>query len=132
MAEVLVLVDHAGGKLRKATAELLTLARRLGEPSAVHIGPGADTAQVTLAKYGAHKVYVYDGADAGEYLVAPQVEILAAVVAQTSPAAVLIPSNPVGKEIEDASAPHSDTRRDRDVLRGVAAVAAHPQYRRSA
>ncbi len=99
MAEVLVLVDHAGGKLRKATAELLTLARRLGEPSAVHIGTGAETAQVTLAKYGAHKVYVYDGADAGEYLVAPQVEILASIVAQTSPAAVLIPSNPVGKEI---------------------------------
>ena len=99
MAEVLVLVDHVGGKLRKATAELLTIARRLGEPSAVHIGPGADTAQVTLAKYGAHKVYVYDGADATDFLVAPQAEVLAALVAKTQPAAVLIPSNPVGKEV---------------------------------
>ena len=35
MAEVLVLVDHAGGQVRKTTSELLTIARRLGEPSAV-------------------------------------------------------------------------------------------------
>ncbi len=99
MAEVLVLVDHAGGRLRKATAELLTAARRLGEPSAVHIGPGAERAQVTLAKYGAHKVYVVDDAEAASYLVAPQAEVLAALVEKTSPAAVLIPSNAAGKEI---------------------------------
>ena len=99
MAEVLVLVDHVGGKLRKSTAELLTLARRLGEPSAVHIGPGAETAQVTLAKYGAHKVYVVEDAAAEEYLVAPQAEILAALVERTSPAALLLTSTSVGKEI---------------------------------
>ncbi|MBT9254228.1 electron transfer flavoprotein subunit alpha/FixB family protein [Phycicoccus sp. MAQZ13P-2] len=99
MAEVLVLADHAGGRLRKATAELLTLARRLGEPSAVHIGPGAETAQKTYAKYGAHKVYVVDDADAASYLVAPQAEVLAQLIEKTSPAAVLIPSNAAGKEI---------------------------------
>jgi electron transfer flavoprotein alpha subunit len=99
MAEVLVLVDHADGRLRKATAELLTAARRLGEPSAVHIGAGADRAQVTLAKYGAHKVYVVDDADAASFLVAPQAEILAALVEKVSPVAVLIPSNAAGKEV---------------------------------
>lgn len=99
MAEVLVLTDHAGGRLRKATAELLTLARRIGEPSAVHIGPNAEAAQKTLAKYGAHKVYVVDDADAASFLVAPQAEILAALVEKTSPAAVLVPSNAAGKEI---------------------------------
>ncbi len=99
MAEVLVLVDHAGGRLRKATAELLTIARRIGEPSAVHIGPGAEKAQVTLAKYGAEKVYVIDDADADAYLVAPQAEILASLVEKVAPAAVLIPSNASGKEV---------------------------------
>jgi electron transfer flavoprotein alpha subunit len=99
MAEVLVLVDHANGKVRKATAELLTIARRFGEPSAVHIGAGADVAAVTLAKYGAAKIYVYDGADALEYLVAPQAEILAALVEKAAPAAVLIPSHATGKEV---------------------------------
>ncbi|PRY61277.1 electron transfer flavoprotein alpha subunit apoprotein [Knoellia remsis] len=99
MAEVLVLVDHVDGKVRKSTAELLTIARRLGEPSAVHIGPGAETAQVTLAKYGAEKVYTFDAPEALEYLVAPQAEVLAALVEKTSPVAVLIPSNSAGKEI---------------------------------
>jgi electron transfer flavoprotein alpha subunit len=99
MAEVLVLADHAGGRLRKATAELLTLARRLGEPSAVHVGPGAEAAQKTYAKYGAHKVYVVDDADAASFLVAPQAEVLAQLIEKTSPAAVLIPSNAAGKEI---------------------------------
>lgn len=45
MAEVLVLVDHVDGALRKTTSELLTIARRLGEPSAVFIGSGFDAAK---------------------------------------------------------------------------------------
>ena len=35
MSEVLVLVDHVDGAVKKPTYELLTLARRLGEPSEV-------------------------------------------------------------------------------------------------
>jgi electron transfer flavoprotein alpha subunit len=99
MAEVLVLVDHANGEVRKTTAELLTIARRLGEPSAVFIGDGVDAAKAALAKYGAEKVYTVSGDEVTGYLVAPQAEVLAALVEQTSPAAVLIPSNPSGKEI---------------------------------
>ena len=39
MAEVLVLIDHVAGAVKKPTFDLLTLAKRLGEPSAVYIGP---------------------------------------------------------------------------------------------
>ena len=35
MSEILVLVDHVDGAVRKPTNELLTIAKRLGEPSAV-------------------------------------------------------------------------------------------------
>ena len=38
MSEILVLVDHVDGAVRKPTLELLTIAKRLGEPSAVFIG----------------------------------------------------------------------------------------------
>ena len=99
MAEVLVLVDHANGTVRKTTAELLTIARRLGEPSAVFVGAGFDTAKEALAKYGAEKVYRVESADVTDHLVAPQAELLAQLVASASPAAVLIPSNSAGKEI---------------------------------
>jgi electron transfer flavoprotein alpha subunit len=99
MAEVLVLVDHVDGVVRKVTLELLTIAARLGEPSAVFLGSGLDQARESLAEYGASNIYAVDSADIGGYLVAPQAEVLAELVAQTSPAAVLIASTSEGKEI---------------------------------
>ena len=64
MAEVLVLAEHtADGEVKKVTLELLTAARRLGSPSAVWTGPGADDGLARLAEYGAEKVYVADSAD---------------------------------------------------------------------
>jgi electron transfer flavoprotein alpha subunit len=101
MAEVLVLVDHVGGSVKKTTSELLTLARGLGEPSAVFFGPQAeaDQAKEALAKFGAAKVYVVDDPAMGEFLVAPKVEAVAQLVEQTQPAAVLIPSYAEGKEL---------------------------------
>ena len=99
MAEVLVLVDHVDGVVRKTTSELLTIAARLGEPSAVFIGAGFDAAKAALAAYGAEKVYRVESTDVSDYLVAPKAEVLAALVASAAPAAVLIPSSPEGKEI---------------------------------
>ena len=37
MAEVLVLAEHSGGTVKKVTFELLTLARRFGEPAVVSV-----------------------------------------------------------------------------------------------
>src|SRR5437764_1779378 len=104
MAEVLVLVEHVDGAPKKVTLELLTLARSLGEPSAVFVGPvagngGADNAKAKLAEYGAAKIYVAGDAELESYLVAPKAEVLAQIVQQSSPAAVLIPSSPEGKEV---------------------------------
>jgi electron transfer flavoprotein alpha subunit len=99
MSEVLVLVDHVEGAVSKPTLELLTLARRLGEPSAVFIGADAEEAVETVTKYGAAKVYTVDDADIADYLVAPKAEVLAELVEQASPAAVLLVSGGEGKEI---------------------------------
>jgi electron transfer flavoprotein alpha subunit len=99
MSEVLVLVDHVDGNVRKSTLELLTIARRLGEPSAVFIGSGLANAQEALARYGAQKVYRAESPELTDYLVAPRAELLAQLVASASPAAVLISSSTDGKEI---------------------------------
>jgi electron transfer flavoprotein alpha subunit len=101
MSEVLVLVDHADGEVKKPTYELLTIARRLGEPSAVFIGASGQGAAVAekVKKYGAAKVYVVDDAEIKGYLVAPKAEALQQLVDKTSPSAVLIPSTLEGKEI---------------------------------
>jgi electron transfer flavoprotein alpha subunit len=99
MSEVLVLVDHVDGAVRRTTAELLTLARRLGEPSAVFVGSGADVARNSLRSYGAQKIYVLDAPELSDYLVVPKVEALAALMDASSPAAVLLVSGGEGKEI---------------------------------
>jgi electron transfer flavoprotein alpha subunit len=100
MTEVLVLAEHDGsGQVKKVTLELLTAARRLGEPSVVWAGPGAEAAQPRLAEYGAEKVYAADSADFADYVVAPAAELLAQLVAEKSPAAVLVAGTTEGKEI---------------------------------
>src|SRR5688500_14755433 len=99
MSEVLVLVDHVDGAVRKTTNELLTIARRLGEPSAVFIGQLSDDATAALKQYGAEKIYVVDPNAVGPYLVTPKAEVLAQLVEKTSPAAVLVPSSAEGKEV---------------------------------
>ncbi len=109
MAEILVLVDHVDGAVKKVTAELLTLARRLGEPSAVFVGAGFEEAKDRLAEYGAAKVYVAEGTELTEHLVAPTVAVLAQVLGDASPAAVLIASSADGKETAGRLAVVSDS-----------------------
>ena len=99
MAEVLVLAEHSDGDVKKVTGELLTLARQFGEPAAVWVGAGSQQGQARLAEYGAAKVYVADGADVNDYVTGPEADVLAALVAQVSPAAVLMASTGQNKEV---------------------------------
>jgi electron transfer flavoprotein alpha subunit len=105
MSEILVLVDYdsvGDGAVRKTTNELLTIARRLGEPSAVFIGSDVSTVEGALKSYGAEKIYTVSTADDSvftDYLVAPKAEVLAQLVEKTQPGAVLITSSAEGKEI---------------------------------
>ena len=101
MAEVLVLVEHSEGAVKKVTTELLTAARVLGEPSAVVVGgPGTAAPLVEdLKAAGAGKIYVAESDDAENYLITPFVDVLANLVESAGPAAVLLPATADGKEI---------------------------------
>lgn len=133
MSEILVLVEHSEGAVKKVTLELLTLARGLGEPSAVVIGSGVDT--TPLAEYGAATIYVADDGDLGNYVVGPKVDVLAQLVAEKSPAAVLIASTADGKEtagrlavrlnsgvITDAVAVDADLKATQSIFGGAVIV----------
>jgi electron transfer flavoprotein alpha subunit len=102
MSQILVLVDHVEGSVRKTTTELLTLAGRLGEPAAVFIGAGYDRAAGALAEYGARTVYRVEG-EVEDYLVLARTEALAAVVERAGGTgalgALLLVASPEGKEI---------------------------------
>ncbi|WP_107705529.1 electron transfer flavoprotein subunit alpha/FixB family protein [Nocardioides allogilvus] len=101
MSEVLVVIDHADGVVKKPTFELLTIARRLGEPSAVFFGAAAqaDAVAEKVKAYGAEKVYVIDDAELKGYLVAPKAEAMQQLAEKSSPAAILFPSTFEGKEV---------------------------------
>ncbi|MEH3143194.1 MAG: electron transfer flavoprotein subunit alpha/FixB family protein [Mycobacterium kyogaense] len=101
MAEVLVLVEHAEGALKKVTSELITAARTLGDPAAVVVGkPGtADGLVDGLKAAGAAKIYVAESDDAENYLITPYVDVLASLAESASPAAVILASSADGKEI---------------------------------
>lgn len=101
MAEVLVLVEHSDGAVKKVTSELLTAARTLGDPAAVVIGaPGTAAPLVEdLKAADAAKIYVAESDDAANYLITPFVDVLANLIESATPAAVLIPATADGKEI---------------------------------
>src|ERR1700733_2484724 len=101
MAEVLVLVEHAEGAIKKVTSELITAARVLGEPAAVVVGkPGtADPLVDDLKSAGAAKIYVAESDAAESYLITPSVDVLASLAESASPAAILLAANADGKEI---------------------------------
>jgi electron transfer flavoprotein alpha subunit len=101
MAEVLVVVEAAGGAVKKVTLEMLTMARALGTPAAVVLGgPGAAEPLLgKLGEFGAEKVYLAESADIEGHLVAPKATVLARLVREVQPAAVLLGSTQEGKEI---------------------------------
>ena len=99
MSEILVLVEHTEGDVKKVTLELLTKARALGSPAAVYIGAGFEKAKDKLAEYGAAKVYVAESAELTDFVVAPKAELLAKIVTDHEPAAVLVAATAEGKEV---------------------------------
>jgi electron transfer flavoprotein alpha subunit len=104
MAQILVLVDHAEGAVRKVTTELLTAARRLGTPVAVLVGDGYEKAADQLGAYGATQAVHVTGDGLADHLVVPQVDALEAAAKLATDAgqpvgAVLLPGTPTGKEV---------------------------------
>ncbi|WP_068279310.1 electron transfer flavoprotein subunit alpha/FixB family protein [Aldersonia kunmingensis] len=101
MAEVLVLVEHAEGAIKKVSIELITAARALGEPSAVVLGPAgtADKLADALKEAGAEKIYAAEGDAVEGFLVTPKVDVLAGLVESASPAAVIAAATAEGKEV---------------------------------
>ena len=118
MAEVLVLAEHTEGKLKSITAELITAARVLGEPSVVVIGaPGtAESLTEGLKAAGAAKIYVAESDIVDQYLVTPKVDVLTSLIESASPAAVLVVASAEGKEVAGRVAAATDAGLMYDVV----------------
>ena len=122
MSDVIVLVEHADGQVRKVTVELLAAAAKLGSPVAVVVGPPGTAAGLVseLGAAGASRIFAAEASDPGVTLLTPQVAALAAAVEQTdAPVAVLMAATFDGREIAGRLA----VRLDSGVLADVVDVA---------
>ena len=96
MSEIWVVVDHEGGEPRKVSFQMLAAARGVGEDVvAVYLGSGSDVAMDKLAAHGASKALVAEVAEGTQ----PSIDALASLIAERSPAAVLIASSDAGKDL---------------------------------
>ena len=99
MSAVLVLAETTSAGVRTSALELLTAARRLGEPVALVMGEPTDDVVTALAEHGATAVYAVPSPDARDHLSVPTAEAVVEVARLTAPVAVLLASNPLGKDV---------------------------------
>ena len=99
MAKVLVFVDNPGQALKKASLELLTIARSLGEPAVAFNGELHSDVAATLAAYGVQALYRPSAADLDGYLVGPKASYLAAAVQAAGATVVLTENSAEAREI---------------------------------
>jgi electron transfer flavoprotein alpha subunit len=118
VTDVLVLAELDAAMPRKATLELLTMARRLGEPVALVCGPADDAVVKVLGEHGATRVYMVDDSDIDGFLVAPKAEALVHVVRLITPAAVLVTASREGTEVAARAA----VRLDSGIITGASDV----------
>ena len=113
----LVFIEQRDGKIRKASLEALSLARRLaGAPvAAVLPGKGVTALAGDLGRYGAGVVHVADRDDLALYSNQGYVGALDAASGKESPDAVLVAATSMGKDV----APRFAARHDVSVMADV-------------
>lgn len=102
MSNILVLVELTrDGALAGSTRGLLGAAAKLGTPVAVAAAAQSASEQLVteLGSHGAQHIYWSVDDQAGNVLVAPQLEALSSAVAVVQPAAVLLANSIDGREI---------------------------------
>jgi electron transfer flavoprotein alpha subunit len=110
----LVFVEQRDGKIRKASLEALSLARKLGGGPAAAVLPGKGVAALAkdLGRYGAGTVYVADRDELALYSTKGYVGALNTAVEKEKPDAVLLAATAMGKDV----APRFAARRGVSVL----------------
>jgi electron transfer flavoprotein alpha subunit len=104
MPTILTFAEQRDGKLRRASLEAVSEAKRLaaasgGDVECVLVGADADELVAELASYGAKRVHVFGDGALAAYATEPYARALAQVVTAAKPWAVLIPFTAMGKDL---------------------------------
>jgi electron transfer flavoprotein alpha subunit len=101
---ILTFAEQRDGKLKRASLETVSEARRLAGPlgasvTTVVIGPGSEPLAAELTAQGADRVVVFDDAAFGSYATESYARALAQAVGEAKPSVVLVPFTAMGKDL---------------------------------
>jgi electron transfer flavoprotein alpha subunit len=104
MATILTFAEQRDGKLRRASLEVVSEARRLAGSlgatvTAVVVGPGGEGLAGELASYGADRVVAFDDAALATYATEAWARALAQAITEAKPSVVLVPFTAIGKDL---------------------------------
>src|SRR5574340_1332719 len=105
MATILTLAEHRDGKLRRASLEAVSEAKRLAGSQGgtavetVIIGPGGEAFAAELASYGCDRVHVVGDPGFASYATEAYAAAFAQVVRETKATVVLVPFTAMGKDL---------------------------------
>ena len=105
MAGILVLLQHAGGRLAKGSLVALTAARELATVwgsdaiDAVCLGPGAGAAAEEALDFGVRKAWFSEAAALEKYLAVPWSLALQGAFEQGGHATMVLPASSLGKDV---------------------------------
>jgi electron transfer flavoprotein alpha subunit len=104
MAGILTFAEHRDGKVRRASLESVSEAKRLaatlgGPVTAVLVGSGVEGLAAELGAYGADVVHVFDQPELANYATEPFARALAQAAQESQAAAVLVPFTAMGKDL---------------------------------
>ncbi len=109
MAVILTFAEARDGKLRRASLETVSEARRLAGAlgatvETVVVGAGSEALAGELAAYGADRVRVFDDAALAAYATEPYAKALAQAIADSKATVVLVPFTAMGKDLAPRAA----------------------------
>jgi electron transfer flavoprotein alpha subunit len=104
VAQILTFAEIRDGRLRRASLEVVSEARRLAGPLAasvttVVVGPGAEAVAGELTAQGADRVLVFEGEAVASYATEAYASALATAINDAKPQVVLLPFTAMGKDL---------------------------------
>lgn len=120
-SDVWVIAEHAGGRPRKITYELLGLAKTLAGPMTVHaVVAGREAAGMAndLAAHGAQVVHVAASPLLEPYTTDAHAQVIGTLLAEAAPGLVLVGSTAAGRDL----APRLAARLDAGIVTDCASV----------
>jgi electron transfer flavoprotein alpha subunit len=110
MGKILVFVESANGKIKRSAQELLTAAKKSGQPVAALIGGSqAPSFANEVASFGASEVHMFKDASFDQYNPELFTAMMSQAVAEIQPTVILASASSLGRDLFPRVAAHLNT-----------------------